>query len=167
MTEYFVVVDRNDKVIGKASREECHSNRNLIHRAVAVIVFNKKGGILFEKRSMKKDMEPGKWGLVAGHVDSGESYEQSAKREMKEEIGASCEKFRSLFKIIFNSERETEIIKCFSCVHEGPFKANREESDELKNFPEEKVKEALKSGSLKITESDTLILKRFFKIKQP
>jgi isopentenyldiphosphate isomerase len=167
MTEYFVVVDRNDKVTGKASRKECHSNRNLIHRAVAVLVLNKKGGILFEKRSMKKDMQPGKWGLVAGHVDIGESYQEAATREMKEEIGTSCEKFRSLFKIFFRTDRESKIIKCFSCVHEGPFKVNREESDELRFFPEERVKEALKSGSFGITESDTIILKRLFKIKQP
>jgi isopentenyldiphosphate isomerase len=167
MTEYFVVVDRSDRIIGKASRKECHSNRNLIHRAVAVLVLNKKGGILLEKRSRKKDMEPGKWGLVAGHVDIGESYDQAARREMKEEIGTSCEKLRGLFKIFFRTDRESEIIKCFSCVQEGPFKMNRQESDELRFFPEEKVKEAVKSGSFKITESDTLILKRLFKIKQP
>ena len=46
MTEYFYLVDEDDKVIGKASRQECHSNPKLIHRSTAVFVFNSKGRIM-------------------------------------------------------------------------------------------------------------------------
>jgi isopentenyl-diphosphate delta-isomerase type 1 len=164
MTEYFDVVDAKDNVIGKAARKECHSNRKLIHRAVAILVFNSKGDILFEKRSMKKDMEPGKWGLVAGHVDLDESYEQAAKREMMEEIGVSCKKMEFVSRFLFRAEEETEMIKVFSCRHEGPFKVDKKESDEVRFFTQIGVKQALKTGSMKITQSDTQILKEFFGI---
>ncbi|MEM7815539.1 MAG: NUDIX domain-containing protein [Candidatus Aenigmatarchaeota archaeon] len=166
MKEYFQVVDRNDRVIGKATRERCHSSREIIHRAVAVVVLNKKGEILLEKRSLKKDMEPGKWGLVAGHVSPGESYEEAAVREIEEEIGIKPEKLSQLFKVFFRTEKESEIIKCFSCVCEGPFKFNREEMDEVRFFSKDEVKKALEKSLIKITESDTIILKRFLRIRQ-
>ena len=163
MVEYFDVVDRNDKVIGKATRQECHSNNRLIHRAVCILVFNSKKELLFEKRSMKKDMEPGKWGLVAGHVDAGESYEHAARREMLEEIGVSCSSLKIEHSILFTEKRESEIIKIFSCNHDGPFKVNKQESDEIRFFKQNEIKDALKTGSISITQSDMQILNDFFK----
>ena len=69
MQEHFDVVDKNDKVIGRALRSECHKNPELIHRGILVIVTNSKGMILLQKRSMKKDLYPGLWGLsVGGHM---------------------------------------------------------------------------------------------------
>jgi len=162
MVEYFDVVDEKDRIIGKATRRQCHSDKRLIHRAVCILVFNSRGEILFEKRSMRKDMEPGKWGLVAGHVDAGESYEKAAQREMMEEIGARCKKMKPVSRILFKADEEAEMIKVFSCTHEGPFNVNAEESDEVKFFTQDEVKSALKTGKMKITQSDTRILKSFF-----
>lgn len=81
MAELFDVVDENDNIIGRATREECHSNPKLMHRASIILIFNSKGELLLQKRSMNKDTNPGKWAnSVAGHVDPGESYEETAKR---------------------------------------------------------------------------------------
>lgn len=60
--EMFVVVDRDDTVVGYKTRYECHHDRSLIHRTVGALIFNDKGQILLQKRSMTKDMEPGLWG---------------------------------------------------------------------------------------------------------
>ncbi len=164
MAEYFEVVDENDRVIRKATRVECHSNKNLIHRGVTILVLNSSGHVLLEKRSMKKDLYPGYWGLVAGHVSPRESYKEAARREMAEEIGTKCE-LRLLFKTLLRMTEETEMEAVFSCTHEGPFKVNREESDEVRFFPKEEVMKMLDAG--KIPDGDARILARFFKIKQP
>jgi isopentenyl-diphosphate delta-isomerase type 1 len=161
MTEYFDVVDSKDRVVGKASREECHSGKKLLHRCAFILVFNSKGEMLMEKRSMKKDLYPGWWDIVAGHPKLGEEYEKAAKREMREEIGVTCE-LKALFKMIVESEREREVAQTFSCMHEGPFRVNRKESDEVRFFSRKEMKEALRTGKMKIPETTAQALEKFF-----
>ena len=85
--EIFDVVNDRDEVIGQKPRSEIHRLK-LNHRAVHVLVFNSRGEIFLQKRSMKKDCFPGAWDSSAsGHLDSGESYDACAVRELREEIG--------------------------------------------------------------------------------
>lgn len=85
-SEYFDVVDASDRVIGIAPREYIHAH-NIFHRAVHVFVFNRKGEIFIQKRSLNKDTAPGKWvSSCSGHVDAGEYYYEAARRELGEEI---------------------------------------------------------------------------------
>ena len=55
MEESCIVVDDNDKVLGKASKRACHLlGRNgdlLLHRAFSVFAFNTAGELLLQKRS--------------------------------------------------------------------------------------------------------------------
>ncbi len=85
--EVFDVVDAHDVPVGTATRAEIHE-RGLMHRAVHVLVFNKRGDLLLQQRSMHKDVHPGLWGTsVSGHLDAGEDYLAAAIREMDEEMG--------------------------------------------------------------------------------
>ena len=85
--EIFDVVDENDRVIGQAPRSEVHA-RGLLHRAASVFVFNRSGQLLLQKRSATKDEFPGCWtSSASGHLSAGESYDDCALREMREEIG--------------------------------------------------------------------------------
>jgi isopentenyl-diphosphate delta-isomerase type 1 len=85
--EILEIVDRNDKVVGKAARAEIH-RKGLQHRAVHVFVFNSAGEIYVQRRSADKDKFPGVLdSSAAGHVDPGESYERAAARELGEELG--------------------------------------------------------------------------------
>lgn len=90
--EIFDVVDEHDEVTGQATRGEVHT-QGLLHRAVHVLVFNKRGDVLLQQRSMLKDAHPGVWdSSVSGHLDAGEAYETAAIRELAEEMGidAKC-----------------------------------------------------------------------------
>jgi len=89
-----------------ADRSEVH-RLGLLHRAVHVLVFNSYGQVFLQKRSMKKDRQPGVWDSSAsGHVDSGEDYDTTAVREVWEEIGLRLAKTpERLFKI--NARAET------------------------------------------------------------
>ncbi len=85
--EIFDVVDEADNVLKQAARKEVHE-KNLIHRAVHIIVFNKNRDCLLQKRSVWKDRHPGVWdSSAAGHVDAGEDYDTAARRELHEELG--------------------------------------------------------------------------------
>src|SRR5271156_2765821 len=85
--EIFDVVNDQDEVIGQRSRGEVH-RLGLKHRAVHVLVFNGRGEVFLQKRSMQKDTFPGAWDSSAsGHLDSGEDYDACAARELREELG--------------------------------------------------------------------------------
>jgi len=118
--EMFCVVDAEDRVTGYESRERVHVN-NLRHRAIHVLIFNQRGEVFLQKRSIWKDMHPGKWdSSTAGHVDAGESYEEAARRELREEIGIECA-IEKIGKLPCSAATGWEFIEVFRGIHEGPF----------------------------------------------
>ncbi|MBN2102111.1 MAG: NUDIX hydrolase [Candidatus Aenigmarchaeota archaeon] len=60
------------------------------------IIVNNKGEILLERRSDSMWTFPGYWCLVGGFIDWGETVEEAAKREAREEIGVEIEVVRFL-----------------------------------------------------------------------
>lgn len=50
--------------------------------AVSAIIFNDQGDVLLQRRK-----DTGKWCIVSGHVEFGESIEQAMVREIEEELG--------------------------------------------------------------------------------
>jgi isopentenyldiphosphate isomerase len=86
MKNPIVVVDETDNPIGKASKEDVWS-RGLRHRTVHIMIENDRGDILLQHRSATKDIFPDTWdAAVGGHVDAGEDYIDTAKREALEEL---------------------------------------------------------------------------------
>ena len=49
-SEIFDIVNHNDEIVGSASRNEVH-RMGLKHRSVHLLVFNKQGSVLLQKRS--------------------------------------------------------------------------------------------------------------------
>ena len=85
--EQLQVVDERDRPIGGFPRWKVHTEK-LLHRAVHIFVLNSRGELFLQRRSHRKDTFPRKWdSSAAGHVDAGESYEQCAGRELREELG--------------------------------------------------------------------------------
>jgi len=85
--EIFDVVDEKDQVLRQETRDVVH-RENLIHRAVHMLVFNKRKEVFLQKRSKLKDAHPSVWdSSAAGHLNTGEGYESTAIRELDEELG--------------------------------------------------------------------------------
>ena len=85
--EVFDVVDDKDEVVRQERRAVVHAE-GLCHRAIHIFAFNRAGELFLQKRSHLKDTMPLRWDSSAsGHVDSGETYLQSALREVEEELG--------------------------------------------------------------------------------
>jgi len=82
-------VDEEDAVVGTATLRDC-LEKGLLHRAVDVLVLRTNGKVLLQQRSKRDLWHPGLWTLSStGHVKSGESYRDAAKRELDEELGLS------------------------------------------------------------------------------
>jgi|SRR5215831_9138367 len=120
--EIFDVVNERDEVIGRRTRSDVH-RLGLMHRAVHVLVFNSRGEIFLQKRSMRKDRQAGLWDSSAsGHVDSGEDYDACAIRELREEIGLGLSAApERLFKLAASPQTDQEHVWVYRCEAEGPF----------------------------------------------
>ena len=153
MAEIYDIVDKNDNTIGEATREECHKNPKLIHRVVIIFLFDEKGRVLIQKRSMKKDLFPGWYtSSASGHVEKGETYKDAAKEELSEELGINVPlKFE--FKDLIKSEYESEMTAYFT----GKIKSNtkikiqKEEIAGVEFIDVHTVYEEIKKGIKKIT----------------
>jgi 16S rRNA (adenine1518-N6/adenine1519-N6)-dimethyltransferase len=108
--ERFPVVDNDDRISSYASRAEVHGN-NLLHRAVHILIFNQAGDVYLQYRSRWKDRHPLKWdSSAAGHVNAGEDYDETARRELKEELGVEVPLER-IFKLPASSRTGHEFIR--------------------------------------------------------
>lgn len=130
--EIFDVVDALDRVIGQAPRSQVHA-RKWLHRAVHILVRNSQGDVYLQKRSMKKDLLPGVWTTSAsGHVDSGESYDIAAVRELREELGIDsgtpC-RLQFLFKHAACRYTGQEFIQVYEIIWDGEVTIDPEEID--------------------------------------
>jgi 16S rRNA (adenine1518-N6/adenine1519-N6)-dimethyltransferase len=116
--EQFPVVDEKDEVRGHAARSEVHGN-NLRHRAVHILIFNPVGELYLQRRSRWKDRHPLKWdSSAAGHVVAGESYDETARRELKEELGLDVPLER-IVKLPASSRTDNEFIWSYRGVVSG------------------------------------------------
>jgi isopentenyldiphosphate isomerase len=132
MDELFPLINTSGKVIGSAQRSECHNGSKLLHPVIHLHLFNKKGELLLQKRSMNKDIQPGKWDTSAGgHVNFGEIIETALFREVYEELG--IREFTPAFicSYLFESEIEKEMVFTYKTVYEGCFDFDPEEIDEI------------------------------------
>lgn len=147
-------VDEHDQVIGPRPRGELH-RLGLRHRAVHILVFNPEGELLLQKRSPRKDINPGAWDTsAAGHVDFGESYEDSARRELVEELGiVEPDNWRFLFKLEATADTGWEFIEVYRAGHAGDIQANADEIDAVRWFSPEAVDAWIAAGGADLTRS--------------
>lgn len=113
--EYLDIVDENDKVIGKDTRENIYT-KGLEHnvRVVNIFVFNSEGKLLLPKKEKNAKFNPGRFDFSCGeHVVSGEDYYQAAKRGLKEELGIKDVELAELGKLT-----PKDGVSCFMKVYE-------------------------------------------------
>jgi len=160
--DIFDIVNERDEVTGRAPRSEVHA-RGLLHRAVHVLVFNSRGEIFLQKRSMKKDRQPGVWdSSCSGHVDSGEDYDQTTVRELREEIGLHLTAPpQRLFKIDACEETDAEFVWIYRCENEGPFQLHPDEIETGDWFAPERVSKWIEEKPQDFAPAFVLIWKMF------
>ena len=119
-TEWFPLVNEKGETIGKATRKECHSGSKLLHPVIHLHIFNKDGDLYLQKRSMNKDIQPGKWDTaVGGHIDYGESVEEALRREVREELEVDINVGDLIETIEYDYPAFHLSMKCFACTIAG------------------------------------------------
>ena len=125
--EIVQIVDEDNQEIVTIARWMMREQR-LIHRASYILVFNRAGELFVQKRTKSKDIYPGYWDVAAGGVVlAGESYEESANRELAEELGISGVNLQFLFDQYYEDDDNRVWGRVFTCTHEGPFTLQEEE----------------------------------------
>jgi 8-oxo-dGTP pyrophosphatase MutT (NUDIX family) len=117
--EIVAIVDEHNTVVGAVPRREMRAKR-LPHRSTYILVFNSRGELYIQKRTMTKDVFPGYYDTAAGGVVlAGESYEQGAERELEEEMGIRGVPLTPLFDFYFEHEHTRLWGRAFSCRYDG------------------------------------------------
>lgn len=147
--EIFPVVDENGKVIGSATRGECHRASMLLHPVVHLHVFNSKGEIYLQRRPDWKDIQPGKWDTaVGGHIDYGETPEEALQREVREELGITAFTPKFVDRYVFESKRERELVYVNRTTYDGEIHPSAEELDGGRFWTIQEISEAIGTGVL-------------------
>lgn len=145
--DIFDVVNERDEVIETKLRSVVHA-QGLLHRAVHVFVFNSRGEIFLQKRSMKKDRQPGVWdSSCSGHVDSGETYDETAVRELGEEWGCgSRRRQRNCSKLKPVRRRTRNLCGCTAAKTRGRLCCIRMKSSRAGGFRGKKFHDGWRKG---------------------
>ena len=117
--ELFDVVDADDNIVRQESRDVVHRD-DLLHRAVHIFVFNKHRELFLQKRSRLKDKHPGVWdSSAAGHLNAGEGYDETAVRELEEELGIRSDDLQQAATLSATAETGWEHIVLYLARHDG------------------------------------------------
>ena len=161
--EMMDIVNENDQVLGSTSREEIYAKQHY-HRIAHVIIFNNKKEMALQLRSKTISFCPGHWTTaVGGHVQAGETYEDAALREYKEELGTTS-KLKFIAKDYYAPPERKKFLGIFETTYNGPFKLEKGKVDKVEYFSLKKIQEMLDSGE-KFHPELTFILKKHYGLK--
>lgn len=89
--ERVILVDEDDVERGSAEKLRAHQD-GALHRAFSILVFNRGGELLLQRRAAEKYHSPGLWtNTCCGHPRPGEDTAAAARRRLREEMGFECE----------------------------------------------------------------------------
>ena len=147
--ELLDVVTEKGEILQTLPRSEIHGNPTLLHRVVHVLVFNETGEILLQKRSMTKDVAPGRWDTsVGGHVNAGESLADALVREMAEELGIRECSPEFLYTYTHSNQYESELVSTFSIIYNGKIVFQKDEIDDVRPWSLDEIRQSLGKGIL-------------------
>jgi isopentenyl-diphosphate delta-isomerase len=132
-----VLVDERDHEIGESEKIKAHSNGGTLHRAVSVLVFNRKGETLLQRRSDAKYHSGGLWSnTCCTHPSPGERPEDAAHRRLLEEMGFDTGLIKA-FEFVYRADvggglTEWEYDHVFLGLFEGQVKPDASEVSDYK-----------------------------------
>ena len=161
-------VDENDQPIGGVEMYKAYDN-GLWHRVVVVLVFGDDGRVLLQKRGPNVATNPLRWDFSAGgHVDEGESYYDSAVRELAEEIGISNVTLNEInygpIRMPYKGHTINKFVRLYKVVvpTDTKLSVEVEELADARWFTKEEVRSLISDHAEDITEELAARLKQFY-----
>ncbi len=115
--EYLDLVNEQDEVIGRKLRSEVYAERLSNFRVVNAFLINSKGKLWIPRRGPHKKIFPLCLDMsMGGHVESGEDYDLSFKRELLEELGIDADSTE--WKLIGHLTPHKDSVSAFMNVYE-------------------------------------------------
>ncbi len=109
----------------------------------AIIIKNNEGRLLLQHRDNNAPTDKNTWALWGGTKEGDETSEETAVRELKEELNIEVLKNKlALFKVYvvtFDNLKQKEI-SVFELKDEGDYKYELHEGDDLKFFSSQEIK---------------------------
>ena len=147
--ERVVLVDGNDVEIGVMEKIEAHQ-KGLLHRAFSVFIFNNKGEMLLQQRSLKKYHSGGLWtNACCSHPKPFETTISAAHRRLQEEMGFEVKLVKAFdftYKAAFlNGLTEHEFDHVFIGYYDGAIEPNFDEVENYAFRTMERIQENIKA----------------------
>jgi len=111
------LVNEQDEVVGSLTRREIYAQGLRNYRVVHAFIINEVGKLWIPRRVASKKLYPN--GLdfsFAGHVESGETYEEGLYKEAQEEVGLDLTVIAFKEIGVFNPYKHN--VHCFQKVYE-------------------------------------------------
>jgi isopentenyl-diphosphate delta-isomerase len=164
--EKVILVSEKDEPIGIMNKLEAHQ-KGLLHRAFSVFLFNSKGELLLQQRSLFKYHSPGLWSnTCCSHPRPGENSLHAASRRLKEEMSIEA---HLVPKTIFtyyskfdNGLIEHEVDHVFTGIYDKDPIINPEEVNDFSWKSMSDIHEEIKAHPEKFTSWFKIALERIF-----
>ena len=163
MSEAVILVDENDSAIGSASKVSAHYQAGLLHRAFSVLMFDREGRLLLQKRADDKVTFPGVWAnSCCSHPLSSDSeselidasgVKRAAIRKLHQELGISPDElslddFHFVTKMMYSARMnadwiEREIDHILVIQADVDIKINQNEVSEIKWVSKQELEQIL------------------------
>ena len=161
--EIILIVDADNNETGTLPRHEMRA-KGLPHRASYILVFNGRGELFVQKRTMTKDIYPGYHDIAAGGVVlAGESYDQAAARELAEELGIIGIPLTPHFTFHYEDGSNLVWGRVYSCIYDGEMTLQEEEIENGFFLTPDKVLALSEKESF--TPDGLYVLKRYLESK--
>lgn len=153
--EQVILVNSKDEAIGQMEKLEAHKHGSL-HRAFSVLIFNKSGEMLLQKRADNKYHSGGLWtNACCSHPRPNEQTKDAAIRRLKEEIGLELTPrfaYKFIYKTILDNDLvEHELDHVFIGEHDGEPIINTEEASDWKYIDINELKNDISENPDKYT----------------
>ena len=148
--EHILLVDEDDRVVGTGEKIAVH-RAGLLHRAFSVLIHDRDGLWLMQKRAAGKYHSGGLWtNSCCGHPRPGETVGEAAMRRLYEEMGFSCaltplgtNRYRTEFG---NGLTENEFVHVLTGVYDGAVRLDPEEAADFAWMEPDAVRAAIESA---------------------
>jgi len=134
--EQVILVDEQDNVVGAMDKLDAH-RQGVLHRAFSIVIFNSKGELLLQKRSVNKYHSGGLWtNSCCSHPKPDELISHAACSRLNYEMGIDLQPafaYKFLYKSQLNNNLiEHELDHVFTGVFDGTPVINSDEVEDWK-----------------------------------